>query len=499
MNNETVDLIVTDPPFKNRGTWVGKIDPPLSKREREHELACLRDWGITNEREAQAGNVDWPSDQYHARYNDIWLWQSDVDEDWMERIADVHPKVNAVIEMAVNIHDVGRRPNQSSIAAYLAFMAVRLIEMHRVLKPTGTLFLHCDYTANSYLRVLLDAIFGCSEPKNEIAWCYRGGGVPKDAFARKHDTILSYTKGRGSTFNKQYVPYSEASRKLVASRGGVSIDDRPRDLKRGAAMPDWWIDINSLQTWSPERSGYPTQKPVALAERIIAAASNPGDLVFDPFAGCAYVPVAAELLDRQWLACDVSPRAMTIIERQYSKPWQRSLNLDETSTAEPLDFSKVVVRGPSDIPTRTDEDPPVVIAKPQPQRIYRRSSVTMPKHVQKAVLARLSDWACWACGYKTRAVDGTPLRVAEQLELDHISPKSAGGSQGIHNKALLCRVCNQEKAAKLITIAALRRRDKIRERRRALGVKSTDLVDTDALTEQAIEEDFKWRTSQGTV
>lgn len=414
----------------------------------------------------------------------------------MERIVDDYPAVNSVIEMAVNVHDAGRRVSQSSIAAYLAFMAVRLIEMHRVLKPTGTLFLHCDYTANSYLRVLLDAIFGYSALKNEIVWCYRGGGVPKDAFARKHDTIFSYSKSRQNTFNRQYVPYSEASQELVAARGGVSIDDRPRDLQRGAAMPDWWVDINSLQTWSPERSGYPTQKPVALAERIIAAASNPGDLVFDPFAGCAYVPVAAELLGRRWVACDISPRAMTIIQRQYSKPWQRSLEIDEVSTGEPLDSNSIVIRGPNELPVRTDDDPPLRSPNPQPKREYRRSSQTMPKRLQKEVLARLSDWACWACGFMTRAVDGTPLREAGQLELDHVSPESTGGSQGIHNKALLCRVCNQEKGDKQITIDALRKTPAVRKRRRQLRTDAADLVDTDVVTEDAIEEYVGWRGTQ---
>lgn len=139
----------------------------------------------------------------------------------------------------------------------------------------GSLYLHCDTRASHSLKLVLDTVFGQKRFRNEIVWGYRGGGVQRDAFARKHDAMLFYSKWRKSLFNKQHVPYSEASRKLIESKGGVSIDGKPRDLDRGAAMPDWWTDINSLQTWSPERS-YPTQKPLVLLERIVRASSNGG-------------------------------------------------------------------------------------------------------------------------------------------------------------------------------------------------------------------------------
>ena len=192
-----------------------------------------------------------------------------------------------------------------SLEDYVEFMRERMLGCSRVLKSTGSLYLHCDPTASHYLKVMLDGVLGRGNFRNEIVWGYRGGGVPKDAFARKHDSMLFYSKGGGNVFNKQYVPYSEASQKLVGDKGGVSIDGKPRDLDRGAAMPDWWVDINSLQTWSPERQGYPTQKPLALLERIIKASSNPGDTVLDPFMGSGTTIVAAQRLGRRAIGIEI--------------------------------------------------------------------------------------------------------------------------------------------------------------------------------------------------
>ena len=160
----------------------------------------------------------------------------------------------------------------------------------------------------------MDAIFGKQNFRNEIVWCYRGGGVSKKAFARKHDTIFNYNKESDAAhFNPQYVPYSEATEKLVSSKGGVSIDGKERDIERGAHMPDWWTDINSLQTWSPERLGYRTQKPLQLLERIVKASSNEGDIVLDPFCGCGTAIEASMRLKRRWAGIDISSFAIDLI------------------------------------------------------------------------------------------------------------------------------------------------------------------------------------------
>ncbi len=181
-------------------------------------------------------------------------------------------------------------------------MAVRLVECHRVLKQTGSLFLHCDHSANAYLRMLLDAIFGKDGFRNEIAWCYTGPGNVTRHFKRKHDTILFYAKSKTNKFDLDAVrvPYSdetlarrgrsEGQKSIIAAsvetderRSAEEVDEK---FGKGKVPEGWWTGITPL-TNQAERTGYPTQKPVALAERIIKAASSRGDLVLDPFAGCA--------------------------------------------------------------------------------------------------------------------------------------------------------------------------------------------------------------------
>lgn len=210
---------------------------------------------------------------------------------------------------------------EDGMPGYLIWLNARLYEMKRLLKKTGSIYVHCDWHASHYIKAEMDRIFGHECFCNEIIWCYRGGGVPKNGFARKHDVIFRYARSspKNSVFHPQYVPYSEASQKLVTSRGGVSIDDRERDLERGAHMPDWWTDINSLQTWSPERIGYPTQKPEPLLQRIIEASTDPGAVVADFFIGGGTTTAVAQRLGRRWLACDQSRVAVAITADRLSK------------------------------------------------------------------------------------------------------------------------------------------------------------------------------------
>lgn len=202
------------------------------------------------------------------------------------------------------------------IDSYLQMMYDRLVLMRELLAEDGSIHVHLDWRVGHYVKLLMDEIFGKENFRNEIVWCYRGGGVPRAGFARKHDIILFYSKGESFVFNSQYVPYSEASQRLVRSRGGVSIDDKTRDLERGAHMPDWWQDINSLQTWSPERVGFDTQKPQALLERIIKASSNERDLVGDLFCGAGTTGAAAEKLGRRWIMADLSRFAIQVTRKR---------------------------------------------------------------------------------------------------------------------------------------------------------------------------------------
>ncbi len=207
---------------------------------------------------------------------------------------------------------------EGGIEHYIGWMKERMLEMHRILKPTGVLFLHCDHHASHYLKVMMDDIFTPRRFQNELVWCYRGGGVPKTAWSRKHDTIFFYSKGDAWHFEPQYVGYSESTRQ-VTSRTGRRVNQTEIDLERGAHMPDWWTDINSLQTWDRERLGYPTQKPEALLERILTSCSREGDVVLDPFCGCGTAVVVAEKMRRQWVGIDISPTAVNIMHQRLTK------------------------------------------------------------------------------------------------------------------------------------------------------------------------------------
>jgi hypothetical protein len=189
--------------------------------------------------------------------------------------------------------------------SYLSVLYPRLLLIDSLLSSDGAVVVHLDWRLTGSVRLLLDEVFGPDSIRNEIIWCYRGGGVPRNAFARKHDTLLYFVKSSEATFNIQYTPYSEASQSLVRKRGGVSIDGKERDIERGAHMPDWWNDINGLQTWSPERVDYPTQKPEALLARIIESTTNPGDLVADFFCGSGTTLTVAEKLGRKWIGADL--------------------------------------------------------------------------------------------------------------------------------------------------------------------------------------------------
>ncbi len=194
--------------------------------------------------------------------------------------------------------------------AYLAFLYPRLQLMHRLLAPTGTLYLHLDWHANAYARLLLDEIFGPDRLLNEIIWAYHGPSPIRSAFNRKHDTILAYTKSPAYTFNADAVrvPYDEATVKTFAASPKAGFGKVP-NLQRGKVPEDWWY-FPVVARLHSERTGYPTQKPAALLERIILASSNPGDLVADFFCGSGTTPYAAAKHQRRFIASDVTWRAV---------------------------------------------------------------------------------------------------------------------------------------------------------------------------------------------
>jgi DNA modification methylase len=216
-------------------------------------------------------------------------------------------------------------------------MRERAIELHRVLKPTGCVYLHCDWHASHYLKCMMDSIFG-SNPRgndkgfqNEIVWCYEVGGRGKKRWARKHDSILFYSKGKDFCFDWPAV--AEPRKDGTHMKAAVDEDGRPYQEKtdaksgkvyryymdEGTIPPDWWIGPQQLNREDAERLGYPTQKPEALLEKIIAASSEPGQIVLDPFCGCGTAVAVAHKLDRAWLGIDISPTALGIMQRRLEK------------------------------------------------------------------------------------------------------------------------------------------------------------------------------------
>ena len=209
----------------------------------------------------------------------------------------------------------GFRDEWNDRAEYLNMLYSRLRLMHTLLSHTGTLYLHLDWHAAGYARVLLDEVFGHERLLNEIIWTYHGPSPIRTAFKRKHDTIYVYTKSKEYTFNADAVriPYNASTVKTFSS-AKAGFGKRP-DLERGKVPEDWWY-FPVVARMHRERTGYPTQKPEALLERIILASSNPDDLVADFFSGSGTTVAIARRLGRRWLACDISPIAINTTRRR---------------------------------------------------------------------------------------------------------------------------------------------------------------------------------------
>ena len=215
---------------------------------------------------------------------------------------------------------------RSGMERYLLWLSRRIRESYRVLKPTGSLYFHCDWHANHHIRKKLDEIFGAKNFRNEIVWCYSGGGGSKKHFGRKHDTIFFYSKSNKYTFNYDDVRVSytkgggtwnalQKGRIMKKNIGLTTHNWNPCEL--GKVVEDYW-PIPFINPMAKERLGYPTQKPEALLERIIKASSNNGDTVLDPMCGGGTTLVKAQMLKRNWIGMDVSPTACRMILKRLN-------------------------------------------------------------------------------------------------------------------------------------------------------------------------------------
>ncbi len=391
LDSESVDLIATDPPF-NKGV------PAFE--------------GTT-----KAG--------VNVEFKDVWNWDDDVQGDWIEQIRKKQPKLFNVIHYANEVAG-------DDMGAFLCFMAVRVLEMHRVLKDTGSIYLHCDPTASHYIKAMMDTVFGRENFRNEIIWGYTGPGSPKmRQFNRKHDIIFWYSKGKEWTFNRDAVrvPYKDPNqrpRKAFDTGGAFDPDEIDALRKRGKILETWWTDIAIAVRSPKERTGYPTQKPLKLYKRIIEASSNPGDIVLDPFAGCATTCVAAEQLDRQWIGVDIRKEAGPVIFERLQNEVSESMAWND------------IVRVLTDAPERTDDGEPAA-----PELVLESPKKNAPKIPLPELRKRLiADYGlvCQGCGWVP------PWEDDSFLEADHMKPSKVGGEDKIDNRALLCPPCNGVKS-----------------------------------------------------
>ena len=244
--------------------------------------------------------------QYEA-FDDTWSWDEKAIERY-QRISEA--TANPLHDCISGMHKI---IGECGMLSYLTYMGERLVEMHCLLKSSGSIYLHCDPTASHYLKLLMDAVFGKQQFRNEIIWGYRTGGVSRNYWPKKHDTILFYTKTATYTFN----PLIE--RVYYRKKFFGAMEDGKGRYYADVHVRNVWDcegSIKPIINVSKERLGYPTQKPKALLERIINASSNEGDLVLDPFCGSGTTLEAANGLKRRWIGIDASSFALRLIKQK---------------------------------------------------------------------------------------------------------------------------------------------------------------------------------------
>jgi len=292
IKDETIDLIYLDPPFKSNQDY-NIIFPEKNGSRSKAQLKA---------------------------FEDTWEWNQESVAAYQEIVENGPENVSRTIQALRLIL------NENDMLAYLSMMAPRLVELRRVLKPNGSIYLHCDPTASHYLKILMDAVFDVRRFRNEIIWHYRRWTAPSKKFQRLHDIILFYTKDNDYTFNQLLTPYTKGSverkeqgvlHRFKRGEKPVLVSDREVHAE-GVSENDVW-HIPFVAPSAKERLGYPTQKPEALLERIIRASSNEGDLVLDPFCGCGTAIAVAEKLKRRWIGIDITCLATALIKDRLQK------------------------------------------------------------------------------------------------------------------------------------------------------------------------------------
>lgn len=281
IKDESIDLVYLDPPFQSG---------------RDYNVLFAEQDGSRSTAQIKA-------------FEDTWRWDRAAVTAYEEMVEKGGGVSKALQAFRLFLGD-------TDMMAYLAMMAPRLVELCRVLKPSGSIFLHCDPTASHYLKMLMDSVFSPKNYRNEIVWCYAGGGIPKNDFPRKHDVIFRYTKTDDYFYQPIYRPYSAGT----IQRGRTKIKGKyfEEGLRpEGTPVNDWWADVSKITSpTDPEKLGYPTQKSEALMERIIRSGSREGDVVLDPFCGCGTTVAVAQRLKREWIGIDITNLAVTLMKHR---------------------------------------------------------------------------------------------------------------------------------------------------------------------------------------
>ncbi len=422
MNSGSVDLIYLDPPFNSNQTYSAPIG----------------------------------SEAAGAAFKDTWSL-SDVDEAWHGEIAEAEPALYTVIDAAGIAHGKGMK-------SYLIMMAPRLLEMRRLLKDKGSLYLHCDDTAGHYLKVICDAIFGPKKFQSDIKWKRVFAHNDSKSFGRVTDSILFYghpihkdavrvpldpkyiksnyrhndpqrglyreapltakgLSGRGYYYDFHGHPgpwrYPETRMLELEADGRIHLPKKENGVpclrrflseNKGQVPSSLWTDISPVQGSSRERTGYPTQKPLALLNRIIKASSNPGDVVLDPFCGCATACIAAEQNGREWVGIDLSGKAAELIR----------VRADKELGGAPGGQTLFKLTHRTDTPKRTDQG-------------------KLPHYrTHKQILFGHQEGHCNGCRF---------VFPFHTFHVDHVIPRSKGGTDHIDNLQLLCASCNSLKGS----------------------------------------------------
>ena len=358
--DESVGLVYLDPPFNSNASY----NVLFKEQSGEESPAQIR------------------------AFTDTWAWTQESQRTYENEIILNPATPENVKEMVKAFRQfIG----SNAMMAYLVMMAPRLVELRRVLKPTGSIYLHCDPTASHYLKLLMDAVFGTGNFRNELIWKRQSAHSDARGYGSVHDTVLFYAKSDAFRWNPTFQPYDpkyveqyyrytdsdgrrfmsgdlgaaglqgggyeyewkgvirlwrvpietmqrlDAENRVFYTRNGIPRMKRYLDESSGMPVQDIWTDIESLRSWHKERLGYPTQKPEGILERIIGASSNEGDVVLDPFCGCGTAIAAAEKLNRQWIGIDITHLAVALMKNRLKTAFNITPGQDYRVVGEPTD------------------------------------------------------------------------------------------------------------------------------------------------------------------